>query len=62
MCDHTEIKTVWTKRMYEQGLMINWELNLPDEVQMYDALSSVCSSLRELVAMSLRLSMTPGDS
>ena len=48
--------------MYEQGSMINWELNLPDEVQMYDALSSVFSSLGELVVMSLGLSMSPGDS
>ena len=43
----------------------NLESNLPgliDEAQMYDALSSVCSSLGELAAMFLRFSMSAGDS
>ena len=43
----------------------NLESNSPgliDEAQMYDALSSVCSSLGEQAAMSLSLSMSAGDS
>ena len=40
------------------GIKLAW----PKEVQMYAALSSVCSSLGELVAMSLRLSVFPDDS